>query len=163
MTVTKTLDAKGLIAHLTGTDPKTWEPFMGRKEGVGEEQWFTEVGDFGPYDEDVADMIRDGYTSGRNWSLDTEIDFSEDEDAAYEIARLIAGGNTSGYNPTWSVEMHKTMPGEAYVQIDEGFVTVKMEKTRNHEEIDFVSPIDDLANSPDTASLVKDADQPMKM
>ncbi len=132
---------------------------MGRKEGIGDEQWFTEVGDFGPYDEDVADMIRDGYTSGRNWKLTTDIDLSENQDAAYEIARQIASGNTSGFHPTWSVTMSKTMPGEAYVQIDDdGYVTVKMESTRNHEEIDFVSTIDDLANR-----LGKDTDQPLKM
>lgn len=162
--MTKTIDMKALVAHLTGTSPDSWEPFMGRKEGVGIEQAFTETGgNFGPYDEDVADMIEDGYTSGQRWSLDTSVDLDEDDDAKHEIARLIRAGYTSGYGPTWAVTMHKSMPGEAYVQIDEDdFVTVKMDATENHAAIDFVKSIDDLEADPETAGLVVTVDQAPK-
>jgi hypothetical protein len=158
--VAKTVDMKALVAYLTGTSADSWEPFMGRKEGIGIEQAFTEVGDgFGPYDEDVADMIRDGYTSGQRWKLDTAIDLEKDDDARHEIARLISGGYTSGYGPTWSVEMDKIMPGEAYVQIDDEFVTVRMEGTAKHDAIDFQTTIGELEDNPETARLVQDLEQ----
>ena len=157
------LDMKGLVAHLTGTDPSTWEPFMGRKQAVGDEQAFTETGRFGPYDEDVADMVRDGYTSGDGWSLETNVDLSEDEDAAYEIARLISGGCTSGYGPVWSVSMEKRVPGEAYVQIVDEDVTVTMEATADHDAISFSTTIEELASDPETASLVADTVPAMRM
>ena len=154
--MTRTIDMKAYVAHLTGTEPTSWEPFMGRKEGIGIEQAFTEVGDgFGPYDEDVADMIEEGFTSGPRWELETKEDLEENEDAKYEIARLIRGGFTSGFRPTWSVSMEKIMPGEAYVQIDDDeFVTVKMDATENHEAINFVTSIDEIARNPVTAAFV---------
>ncbi|MNU26896.1 hypothetical protein D3C71_152770 [compost metagenome] len=161
--MSKTIDMKALVAHLTDTALSTWEPYMGRKEGIGTEETFIEVGDFGPWDEDVADMIREGYTSGQRWQLTTDIDLDDNDAAAHEIARLVDEGYTSGIEPSWSIEINKIHPREVYVCIDDGDVTVTISGTEEHEAIDFDSTIDDLANSPDTASLVKDADQPMKM
>jgi hypothetical protein len=161
--LSKTIDMKALVAHLTDTDLSTWEVYMGRKEGIGTEETFIEIGDFGPWDEDVADMIREGYTSGQRWQLTTDIDLDEEDAAAHEIARLVDEGYTSGIEPSWSIEINKIHPREVYVCVDEGEVTVTISGTEEHEAVDFDSTIEELETNHYTAGLVKSADQPPKV
>jgi hypothetical protein len=99
-------------------------------------------------------MIREGYTSGQRWSLKTEEDLSENEAAAWEIGRLVAGGYTSGYDPVWEVEMDKVMPREAFVQIIDDCVTVSIEATESNPALEFDSTFEDLESNPATAGFV---------
>ncbi|NTF23522.1 hypothetical protein G6L37_34695 [Agrobacterium rubi] len=160
--MTKTVDMKALVAHLTETNLSKWEPYMGRKEGIGTEETFIEIGDFGPWDEDVAEMVREGYTSGQRWSLKTEIDLEENEPAALEIARLIAEGCTCGHGleEFWEVEMHKTYPREVYVCIDDEDIVVRVTETDGYEAINFETTISELEADTSTARFVRDIEQP---
>jgi hypothetical protein len=160
--LTKTIDMKALVAHLTDTSLSTWERYMGRKEGIGTEETFIEVGDFGPWDEDVADMVREGYTSGERWRLKTDIDLDENDAAAHEIARLIDEGYTSGIEPTWDVTIDKIHPREVYVCVDDDEVTVRINETEEHEAVDFEATIDELEADPQTAGFVKNAESASK-
>lgn len=51
--------------------------------------------------EEIARMVRDGFTSGYypTWSLEAAHDVLEDESAIEHIASLIEEGFTSGYEP----------------------------------------------------------------
>jgi hypothetical protein len=157
--LTKTIDMKALVAHLTDTSLSTWERYMGRKEGIGTEETFIEIGDFGPWDEDVADMVREGYTSGERWRLKTDIDLDENDAAAHEIARLIDEGYTSGIEPSWDIEINTIHPREVYVCVDDDEVTVRISETEEHEAVDFEATIAGLEADPQTAGFVKNVDQ----
>lgn len=159
MTLSKTIDMKALVAHLTDTSLSTWERYMGRKEGIGTEETFIEIGDFGPWDEDVADMIREGYTSGERWRLTTDVDLDENDAAAHEIARLVDEGYTSGIEPSWDIEINTIHPREVYVCVDDDEVTVKISGTETHEAVGFEATIASLEADPDTAGFVKAANQ----
>lgn len=150
----KTLDMKALIAHLTDTSIKDWDVYMGLTESYGIEENFIEIGDFGPWDEDVADMIRDGYTSGQRWSLTTDIDLDDNDAAAHEIARLVGEGYTSGIEPSWSVEIDTVEPRKVYVQIIDEEVNVSMEAVGDHPAIEFYASFDELQSSAVTAGFV---------
>lgn len=163
--MTKTIDMKALVAHLTGTDVSSWEPYMGRKDGIGVEETFIEIGDFGPWDEDVAEMVRGGYTSGQRWKLTTEIDLEENEPAALEIARLIEEGYTSGYGleEYWEIEIDKVEPRTAHVCVDDDDVTVKVTGNERDEAVDYDGTIDELEADLETASMVQSSDAAPKV
>jgi hypothetical protein len=151
---------KALVAHLTETEVSSWEPYLGRKDGIGIEETFIEIGDFGPWDEDVAEMIRGGYTSGHRWKLTTEINLEENEPASLEIARLVEEGYTSGYGleEYWEIEINKVEPRTAHVCVDDNDVTVTITANERDESLDYESTIDDLEADPDTSSLIQTAD-----
>lgn len=60
----------------------------------------------------VADMVKDGYTSGELvgeepkyngwWNVSIEEDENDEDIRNEEVARLIRGGNTSGYGPNFT-------------------------------------------------------------
>jgi len=122
--MSKTIDAVGIAAHLTGTDRDCWEPFDGPNEADGDEFWLEEVEGFGPDEEQVGRMVRQGYVEGKGWKITTEIDLQEDDSAAEYIGSLIADGFTSGIDPTWSVNINNRQPRRAYVNVDGDDVTI---------------------------------------
>jgi hypothetical protein len=155
--LSKTVDMKALVANFTDTATTQWEVYMGAKDGIGIEETFIEIGDFGPWEDDVADMIREGYTSGQRWSLTTDIDLEEDA-VAEEIARLVSEGYTSGIEPSWSIEINTVHPREAYVCIDDDEVILRVSRGDDSPAFRIDTTIEDLEADPETAGIVKNAD-----
>jgi len=154
--MSKSIDAVGIAAYLTGTQRDVWEAIEGPNDADGEEFWLEEVEGFGPSEDQVGRMVRQGYVEGKGWKLTTEIDLQEDDSAAEYIGSLIADGFTSGIDPTWSVDIRNRQPRQAYVNVDGDDVTIEIGVQDGIKEVVKVTTIDAIAADPELSAFLVD-------